>query len=47
MVRLWQGQGKGEEAREMLATLYGTFGEGFDTSDLREARALLSGGLTL
>jgi predicted ATPase len=39
--RLWQGQGRQEEARDMLAGIYGWFTEGFDTPDLQEARALL------
>jgi predicted ATPase len=39
--RLWQQQGKRGEARELLAPIYGWFTEGFDTADLREARALL------
>jgi predicted ATPase len=39
--RLWQQQGKTEEARQMLAEIYGWFTEGFDTADLREAKALL------
>ena len=39
--RLWQRQGKRAEARELLAPIYGWFIEGFDTSDLQEARALL------
>jgi predicted ATPase len=39
--RLWQQQGKRAEACQMLAGVYGWFTEGFDTSDLREARALL------
>ncbi len=39
--RLWQGQGKKEEARQMLAEIYGWFTEGFDTADLKEAKALL------
>jgi predicted ATPase len=39
--RLWQKQGKKEEARQMLAEVYGWFTEGFDTVDLREAKALL------
>jgi predicted ATPase len=39
--RLWQKQGKLEEARPMLAEIYGWFTEGFDTRDLREAKALL------
>ena len=41
MARLWRDQGKREEARELLAPVYGWFTEGFDTLDLREARALL------
>src|SRR5205807_884614 len=40
--RLWQQQGKGVEARELLASVYGWFTEGFDTADLQEARALLN-----
>src|SRR5439155_15808593 len=39
--RLWQQQGKQEEARQMLADIYGWFTEGFDTKDLQEAKALL------
>jgi predicted ATPase len=39
--RLWQQQGKRDAARELLAEVYGWFTEGFDTADLREARALL------
>ena len=39
--RLWQRQGKRDEARELLAPIYGWFTEGFDTADLQEARALL------
>jgi adenylate cyclase len=39
--RLWQRQGKREEARQVLAEVYGWFTEGFDTPDLQEARALL------
>jgi DNA-binding winged helix-turn-helix (wHTH) protein/predicted ATPase len=39
--RLWQHQGKRDEARELLAPIYGWFTEGFDTADLQEARALL------
>ena len=41
LARLWQQQGKKEEARRMLAEIYGWFTEGFDTTDLKEARALL------
>jgi len=39
--RLWRQQGKTEEARQMLAEIYGWFTEGFDTVDLQEVRALL------
>ena len=39
--RLWQQHGKQAEARELLAPIYGWFTEGFDTTDLQEARALL------
>jgi class 3 adenylate cyclase/predicted ATPase len=39
--RLWKEQGRREEAREMLEGIYTWFTEGFDTADLKEARALL------
>src|SRR2546428_21444 len=39
--RLWQRQGKGADARRMLAEVYGWFTEGFDTPDLCEAKAFL------
>ena len=39
--RLWQKQGKKEDARKLLAEIYGWFTEGFDTKDLQEAKALL------
>jgi predicted ATPase len=39
--RLWQRQGKKEQARHMLAEVYGWFSEGFDTVDLQKAQALL------
>jgi predicted ATPase len=39
--RLWQQQGKTDEARQLLAEIYGWFTEGFDTTDLQEAKALL------
>ena len=39
--RLYQQQGKKEDARQMLAEIYGWFTEGFDTRDLKEAKALL------
>jgi predicted ATPase/DNA-binding winged helix-turn-helix (wHTH) protein len=41
LARLWQRQGKKDEARKMLADIYGWFTEGFDTKDLQEAKALL------
>jgi len=41
MARLWRDQGKRNEARELLAPVYGWFIEGFDTRDLREAKTLL------
>ena len=39
--RLWQQQGKQDEARELLTPIYAWFTEGFDTADLQEARTLL------
>ena len=39
MARLWRDQGKREEARELLAPVYGWFTEGFDTLDLKEAKS--------
>jgi predicted ATPase/class 3 adenylate cyclase len=39
--RLWQHQGKTEQARQLLAEVYAWFTEGFDTADLKEAKALL------
>jgi class 3 adenylate cyclase/predicted ATPase len=42
LARLWQQQGRGTEARELLAPIYGWFTEGFDTADLQEAKALLT-----
>jgi predicted ATPase len=41
MARLWRDQGKRDEGRELLAPVYGWFTEGFDTLDLKEAKALL------
>jgi class 3 adenylate cyclase/tetratricopeptide (TPR) repeat protein len=41
LARLWRDQGKTVEARELLAPVYGWFTEGFDTRDLKEAKALL------
>lgn len=42
LCRLWQAQGKGDEARQRLAAIYGWFIEGVTTHDLMEARKLLS-----
>jgi predicted ATPase len=39
--RLWQRQARCTEARQLLATVYGWFTEGFDTADLQEAKGLL------
>jgi predicted ATPase len=41
LARLWRDQDKRDEARELLAPVYGWFTEGFDTLDLKEAKALL------
>ena len=41
LARLWRDQGKPKQARELLAPIYGWFTEGFDTLDLKEAKALL------
>jgi predicted ATPase len=41
LARLWRDQGKTVEARELLAPAYGWFTEGFDTKDLKDAKALL------
>ena len=41
MARLWRDQGKRDEARDLLAPVYGWFTEGFDTLDLKEAKSLL------
>ena len=38
---LWRDQGKSQQARELLASVYGWFSEGFDTLDLKEAKTLL------
>jgi predicted ATPase len=42
MARLWRDQGKRDDARDLLAPVYGWFTEGFDTRDLKEARTLLA-----
>ena len=41
LARLWRDQGKVRQARDLLAPVYGWFTEGFDTRDLKEAKALL------
>jgi predicted ATPase len=41
LARLWRDQGKTQQAHELLAPVYGWFTEGFDTLDLKEAKALL------
>jgi predicted ATPase len=41
LARLWEGQSRRSAARELLAPVYGWFTEGFDTTDLKEAKALL------
>ncbi len=42
LARLWQQQGKRQEAHQLLAEIYGWFTEGFDTADLQEAKALVT-----
>ena len=41
LARLWQSQGKRQEAYELLASVYEWFTEGFDTADLKDAKTLL------
>jgi predicted ATPase len=41
MARLWRDRGKPQQAGELLAPIYGWFTEGFDTRDLKDAKALL------
>ena len=41
MARLWRDRGKRDEARDLLAPVYGWFTEGFDTLDLKQAKTLL------
>jgi predicted ATPase len=41
LAQLWRGQGKRGEARDLLAPVYAWFTEGFDTLDLKQAKALL------
>jgi tetratricopeptide (TPR) repeat protein len=42
LARSWRGKGRARDARELVAGIYGWFTEGFDTPDLREAKALLA-----
>jgi predicted ATPase len=42
MARLWRDQGKRQQARELLAPIYGWFTEGFSTLDLKDAKALIN-----
>jgi predicted ATPase len=42
LARLCRGQGRPTEARDLLAPIYGWFTEGFDTPDLKDAKALLA-----
>ena len=41
MAKLWREQGQRDKARDLLAPVYGWFTEGFDTLDLKDAKALL------
>jgi predicted ATPase len=41
LARLWRDHGKRPAARDLLAPIYGSFTEGFDTADLKEANELL------
>ena len=41
LARLWQSQGKRDAARQVLAEVYDWFTEGFDTADVKDAKALL------
>ena len=41
LARLWRDRGKVQQARQLLAPVYGWFTEGFDTRDVKEAKALL------
>jgi predicted ATPase len=41
VARLWRDQGERDQARDLLAPVYGWFTEGFDTRDLKEAKELL------
>jgi predicted ATPase len=41
LARLWEGQGRGEQATQLLRSIYDQFAEGFDTMDLQEAKSLM------
>ena len=41
LAKLWRDRDKRDDARDLLAPIYGWFTEGFDTLDLKEAKALL------
>ena len=43
LARLWRDQSKMAEARDLLAPIYSWFTEGFETPDLKDAKALLDG----
>jgi predicted ATPase len=43
LARLWRDQGKVQQARELLAPVYGWFTEGFDTLDLKDAKGAVGG----
>jgi predicted ATPase len=42
MALLWRDQSKHDKVRDVLAPVYGWFSEGFDTSDLKQAKMLLA-----
>jgi predicted ATPase len=42
IARLWRGQGRPNDARDLLARVYGWLTQGFETSDLKQAKALLA-----
>jgi predicted ATPase len=41
MARLWSKQGRAQEGRQLVASVYARFTEGFETSDIRDAKQLL------
>ena len=43
LARMWRNQGRSEAARELLAPVFGRFTEGFETADLKDAKAVLNG----